>query len=142
MSNFLLNNSIGKRDIIKMQITKSYTLNPKKEIIKGTKIKQITIYDEEKIQKIIMRNYQKKYKRILKILQDLSSNEDSSITDYMICLGEVQKLKEILNYKYQKFLKAEAYKMFLDKITFFEKILSDKIIEYQESLELYEGKGR
>ena len=141
MSDFLLSSVNGKKDIIKMHITKAYTLNPKNEVIKGTKLKQVTIYDENKIQEIVIRNYQKKYQRILKIIGDLTANDDATTGDYMICLDEVQKLKSILAYKYQKFLKKEMYEYFLNRLFFFEKILNDKIIEYQESMHL-EGKSR
>ena len=141
MSSYLLSVS-GKKDIVKMKITKSYTLNQKTNTYRGIKLKEVTIYDEDKIQDIIIHNYKIKYQRILQIIHDLSSTDNASESDYMICLDEVEKLKAILNFKYQKFLKKEVYEYFLDKLLFFEKILNEKIIEYRESMLLSEGMGR
>ena len=58
----------------------------------------------------------------------------------MLCLGELNKLRDTLEYKYKKYLKKVAYEKFIDDLLMYDKLLQDKICQLEENKE--KAKGR
>lgn len=131
MSNFILNSNEDEKVIAQLKITEGYSFSPKKQISQYTKIKKVSLYDEEKIRIIIVRQYSKKYARLAKIIQDLIESDDATESDFMICLDEIEKLKSVLMYKYERLLKTQVYEYFLNDLFFLEKVIRERVIEYK-----------
>ena len=131
MSNFILNSNDEKKVIAQIKVSEGYSFSPKKQISQYTKIKTVSLYDEEKIRAIVVRQYSKKYARLANIIQNLIESDDATEADFMICLDEIEKLKSILMYKYEKVLKAQIYEYFLNDLFFLEKVIRERVIEYK-----------
>ncbi|MBE6147902.1 MAG: hypothetical protein E7167_00105 [Firmicutes bacterium] len=141
MSNFILNANDDSRKIIELNLTQGYSFNPKNQVGKFSHIKTVSLYDPSRIENIIINKYTIRYHRLAKIFKDLVESDDTSEADFMICLDEIEKLKSILQIKYQAFLKKEMYDYFLNDLYFLQTVLEEKIIEYRNSL-IMEMKGR
>lgn len=133
MSKYIVKKENGTRKIVKIEAEKYYTFSPKGNVSKM--VKTVTVYDEEKIKKILIKKLMIKYQRLLNIINDIISSDDSSSSDFMICLDEISKLKDILEYKYKKFLKRELYSAFLEDLN----NLSNYVNDY---IEMNVSKGR
>lgn len=137
MSNFILSSNDNKKVIAELKLTEGYSFSPKKY----SRIKTVRIYDPKRIENVVITKYSIKYRRLAKIIKDLLNSEDAEESDYMICLDEIEKLKSILQIKYQSFLKRQMYEYFLNDLFFLENVLQEKIIEYRNST-MMEKRGR
>ena len=141
MSKHLLKVNENKRVIASKTVTKSFEID-KGSSKKQTKIKKVTVYDEEKMNYLASTSFKKQLERVLLIIKDILSSEDATDSDYALAIDELSRLKHILNGKYKEFLKEEEYNKFLQKLYYSHKILEDKIIEYQNELLYNDKRGR
>ena len=131
MSNYLLKESTKIKKIENITLDNAYDITIKKE----ENIKKVTIYDQSIIQRLIIYKYTRYYQRILKIIKDLFASSDASESDYMLAMGEVYRLKDILYHKYKVYLKEKQYELFLEKLLYLDNILQEQILEYQRNNE-------
>ena len=141
MSKHLLKVNENKRVIASKTVTKSFEIDKSSSSVK-TKIKRVTIYDEDKMNKFALSSYSKKHTKVLSIIRDLLSSDDATETDFILAIDELARLISILEGKYKEFLKKEEYKKFVDDIFMARSILNNKIIEYQNELLYNEERGR
>ena len=90
--------------------------------------KSITVYDEAALANILMQKYIKRYNRLISIVSSIIESDDTTDSDYMMCLDELEKLKGMLVHKYAKFLKKEIYDKFITDLIYIENFMKEKII--------------
>ena len=128
MNNYLLTADDQKKEIIKIEVSKSYSFKPKKMTRKYVNAKSITVYDEAALANILMQKYIKRYNRLISIVSSIIESDDTTDSDYMMCLDELEKLKGMLVHKYAKFLKKEIYHKFITDLIYIENFMKEKII--------------
>ncbi len=124
MSEYVLKINKVNKSIVKLLKSVGYTVNPKNDVVKS-----FTVYDEKFLNKMIFNKFTKDYKRVFGLLASL--NDESSDTDFLIVLGEVQKLRQTLMYDYKKFIKKEAYEKFLNDLIRYEKFLNQNVLYHE-----------
>lgn len=129
MSNVLLCITDKKKEIANLILGEEYSFSPRKYF----NIKKVTIYDPIRIEKIVINKYRIKYARLCKIVQDMMDSDDTNESDYMICLDEIAKLKEMLLIKYEKFINRKNYESFLDSLLLIEKIIQERFVELKNN---------
>lgn len=112
MSNYIIKKDSNKKTIIKVTAENFYTFTPKSSMKES--VKCITIYDYDKISKIVVRKLMIKYQKLLDMIKHIEDDDSSS--DYNACLGELNKLYEMLEFKYKKYLKKELYDKFIEDL--------------------------
>lgn len=127
MSNYILTSNDKPKTIYKLEVKHSYAFSPKDKKETYTKVKNIAIYDEKTINKIALKNALKKYKRIKMIMKNLLDSDDDNPGDYGMLLDEMNYFQGLLEYKYQKLLKKEAYELFIDNLMADRKLIEEKI---------------
>ncbi len=133
MSNYILKLSNKDKKIVNFDNLDYYLFSPR-----NSKVKSFIIYDKNKLNEILVKMYLKQYKSFMKML--VSINEEDGEEGYMLCLGELNKLRDTLEYKYKKYLKKVAYEKFIDDLLMYDKLLQDKICQFEENKE--KAKGR
>ncbi len=106
-------------------------------------IKNITLVDNKLIKSFIMQMINKKFDKLVKLMNKVLSEEDAG-SDAQIALDEVQKLKSMLINKYKEHLIEKQYKELLSKIILMEeefKIRYNERILYQKLMSYSEEKG-
>lgn len=119
-------------------------------------IEKIIIIDSEMsnnyIKKILDRKFKNMYKKIYEYLMENEGTEDG----IKACLSEIEKLKSLIFYKYQEYMKVKLYKEYLAKIVltteelknkdmernFFNQIMKTTIPNYYDTEEEIRGKSR
>lgn len=153
MSNYLLNASDDSKKIVKIVKKKAFTFESSSR--KYEYIKNITIYRDEYIEKIAIRKFAQKLKRLLDITDDVCGSTSTDPSDCAICLNEAYKLQEILKTKYKEYLTVQAFDYFLEQIYIVTKRLEQKNLQltyiepfsyeyefYPEESEITTSKGR
>ena len=128
MNNYLLTADDQKKEIIKIEVSKSYSFKPKRMTRKYVNAKSITVYDEAALANILMQKYIKRYNRLISIFSSIIESDDTTDSDYMMCLDELEKLKGMLVHKYAKFLKKEVYDKFITDLIYIDNFMKEKII--------------
>lgn len=106
-------------------------------------VKNITLVDKKLIKSFIMQMINKKFDKLIKLMNKALSDEDAG-SDAQIALDEVQKLKSMLINKYKEHLIEKQYKELLSKIILMEeefKIRYNERILYQKLMSYSEEKG-
>jgi len=129
MSSFILNSNGDIKKIVEFKKTKSYTFSPKQKSGTFHSLKTVNVYDEERVNNIIVRKYTRMYQRLSKIVRSIIECDDATEGDVMIALDEISKLQSILIIKYQELLVKETYEYFLNDLYLLEKIMKDKLID-------------
>lgn len=117
-----------------ISLKETYEFKPKN----GGLLQSFSIYDQKSLQKILAKKYLNLYK---KFVNDLESTSEDSEEGFVICLNELTKLHETLEYKYKKYLKKELYEKFINDLVLYDKYIQNKIImlNYDEEVK---SKGR
>ena len=129
MSSYILKINKNNKKIKEFNSENIYEFNPKN----NKNIKSFIIFDKEVLNKIFMKKYLVSYKKLIMFISSL--NDESSASDFMICLDELTKLKDTLIYKYKKYLKKEIYEKFIDDLTEYDKYIQNKIISLEYNKE-------
>ena len=130
MSSYILKINKGNKKIAKLNQENYYEFSHKN----NSNLKSFIIFDINTLNKIFMKKYLVNYKKLIMFISSL--NDESSTSDFIICLDEITKLKDTLNYKYKKYLKKEIYEKFIDDLIEYDKHIQNKII----ALEYNNGK--
>lgn len=92
---------------------------------------ELTIYNYNIIEGLIIGGFNKKYKSILKmIIRAIPNEDDNDSSNLNIALDELAKLKYLIMTKFEKFLKNETERTLLKKLSFLEKEAKAKLVEF------------
>lgn len=107
------------------------TINTKSKKKHILKINKITISDPEYINNYINIKLDKKFKKLVKLVYEMLSTEDETDSDITNFLGEIDKLKSIIENKYKYYLNILEYDRFMKKLFLIEKELKERLIQIQ-----------
>lgn len=111
---------------------KGYPMKPKiKKRNEFIEIKEIVIINPTLKEKALRVQFNIQYRRILKMIMELFSSDDTTNGDIKIAFSEIERVKRILKDIYHKEVSLKEYTNYLDKINFLEEQLKNKIIEQQ-----------
>lgn len=137
MKNYMIAKSNYKGEIVFINYDKldGYKISPKKLKTPGISVKSLIIIKPSFIEKVLKRKLKIKLEYYLKYLIDI--NDDDS-TDFREALNDIERFKETIKYKYQKYLDDKYIHLLLKKITLIQKELREKAI-YREFNKNYEN---
>ena len=102
--------------IVEKDNKEKFTLYKKEE--------KILFYNEELIENIIDSNFNKKYRKLLYLVMDISENEDSTESDIELALLKIEDLKNKLLDKYYKYISKGVLNKYLKMIILLEQKLT------------------
>ena len=140
MSSYVLKNSDEEKKVLLYEEKTSYSFSPKKGY---KRVKKITVLDQEILSKILEEKVTKSYNKLINIIYDLINSEDTTSGDILVTFTEIDRIKDILLYKYNKKLKKEFIDKYLKKLYLLEQELKKiNINTYDNFLKESKGKGR
>ena len=140
MSSYVLKNSDEEKKVLLYEEKTSYSFSPKKGY---KRVKKITVLDQEILSKILEEKVTKSYNKLIKIIYDLINSEDTTSGDILVTFTKIDRIKDILLYKYNKKLKKEFIDKYLKKLYLLEQELKKiNINTYDNFLKESKGKGR
>lgn len=87
---------------------------------------KITIYDKRLMTQFIEKKFNDEYKKILYIIMDLNSSDDSTETDEFLVRNKIDELKANILNKYSKYIDKNLLNKFLKMIIILESKINIK----------------
>ena len=130
MKNYMIAKSNYNGEIVFVNYNKinGFMVNPKKTNYPGISVNSLVIIKPSFIEKILKKKIKRKLEYYFKYLLD-TTDDDS--TDFRQALNDIERFKEIIKYKYQKYLDDKYINTLLKKITLTQKELREKAV-YRE----------
>ncbi len=140
MSSFILKNDDEEKKVLLYEEKKSYSFTPKKGY---KRVKKVTVLDKDMVSSILEDKIIKKYNLLIKIIYDLISSDDTTSGDVLAAYTELDRIRNIMLYKYHEYLKKEFIDKYLKKLYVLEMELKKvHVMELTEEIEENRGKGR
>ena len=140
MSSYILKNNDEEKKVLLYEEKMGYTFSPKKGY---KRVKKITVMDPAILAQILEEKFMKSYNKLIKIIYDLVNSDDTNSGDILVTYTEIDRLKQILLYKYNKKMHKEFIDKYLKKLYLLELELNKINIHYFDNeLEEHKGKGR
>ena len=129
----------NNREIVCMDIDKlkGYGFSPKNNVkYDGIVVNKMVIIKPSMIEKVLRRKIKKKLDLYLKLIIKFIESDDSSTGDALReALNDLTRYKNIIEYKYKKYLDENYLRILLKKIALLEYELNSRLInvnEYEE----------
>ena len=140
MNSFILKNDNEEKKVLLYEEKKSYSFTPKKGY---KKVKKITVLDKDMTSSILEDKIIRKYNLLIKIIYDLISSDDTTSGDVLAAYTELDRLRNIMLYKYHEYLRKEFIDKYLKKLYVLELELKKvHVMELTDEIEEQRGKGR
>ncbi|MFR5856998.1 MAG: hypothetical protein ACLUFU_04215 [Bacilli bacterium] len=140
MNSFILKNDNEEKKVLLYEEKKSYSFTPKKGY---KKVKKITVLDKDMTSSILEDKIIRKYNLLIKIIYDLISSDDTTSGDVLAAYTELDRLRNIMLYKYHEYLRKEFIDKYLKKLYILELELKKvHVMELTDEIEEQRGKGR
>lgn len=110
--------------------------------VKSRKAKKVVIIDKDLKSKYSRIQVDKKLKKCYGKIYDFLMSEDDSEEGIKACLGEIEKIKEMIFIRYKEFLTNKMYKEFLAKIAITEREFKNKYYERAYFAKMIESLSR
>lgn len=140
MNSFILKNDNEEKKVLLYEEKKSYSFTPKKGY---KKVKKITVLDKDMTSSILEDKIIRKYNLLIKIIYDLISSDDTTSGDVLAAYTDLDRLRNIMLYKYHEYLRKEFIDKYLKKLYILELELKKvHVMELTDEIEEQRGKGR
>ena len=140
MNSFILKNDDEEKKVLLYEEKKSYSFTPKKGY---KRVKKITVLDKDMVSSILEDKIEKKYNLLIKIIYDLITSDDTTSGDVLVAYTELDRIRNILLYKYNEYLRKEFIDKYLKKLYVLELELKKvHVMELTEEIAENKGKGR
>ena len=140
MNSFIMKNNDEEKKVLLYEEKKSYSFTPKNGY---KRVKKITVLDKDMVSSILEEKVVKKYNLIIKIIYDLITSDDTTSGDVLAAYTELDRIRNILLYKYNEYLRKEFIDKYLKKLYVLELELKKvHVMELTEEIEETKGKGR
>lgn len=138
MTSYILKKNKKEKDILLFEEKKAYSFTPKK----GYKwVKKVTVLDDDMLSEVWENKISHEYKKLLKLVYALISNDDTTSGDVLVAYTEIDRIKNYLLSLAEKGLKKEIIDKYLKKLYILEHELKKvHVLELTEEIEM--GKGR
>ena len=133
MKNYMVAKSNYNGEIVYVNYEKleGFKVIPKNSIkYPGIKVHSLIIIKPTMIEKVLKKKIKRKLDYYLKYIISLI-DEDDDDSDYRQALNDLERYKEIAEYKYRKYLDDKYINLLLKKISLLEKEIKSKIV-YKE----------
>ena len=140
MNSFILKNDDEEKKVLLYEEKKSYSFTPKNGY---KRVKKITVLDKDMVSSILEDKIVKKYNLLIKIIYDLITSDDTTSGDVLAAYTELDRIRNILLYKYNEYLRKEFIDKYLKKLYVLELELKKvHAMELTEEIAENKGKGR
>ncbi len=140
MNSFILKNDDEEKKVLLYEEKKSYSFTPKNGY---KRVKKITVLDKDMVSSILEDKIVKKYNLLIKIIYDLINSDDTTSGDVLAAYTELDRIRNILLYKYNEYLRKEFIDKYLKKLYVLELELKKvHVMELTEEIAENKGKGR
>lgn len=140
MNSFILKNDDEEKKVLLYEEKKSYSFTPKNGY---KRVKKITVLDKDMVSSILEDKIVKKYNLLIKIIYDLITSDDTTSGDVLAAYTELDRIRNILLYKYNEYLRKEFIDKYLKKLYVLELELKKvHVMELTEEIAENKGKGR
>ena len=117
-----------------------YAFNPAyRKNDKMIDVDKLCVYNDQMINNILIKKYTRRYKNLLKMVYLLFNDAFPGDVGFQAVLGEIDKLRALINDKYHKYLILEKEKLFLKELDYIESEVQKKFLEqliFNEDLSL------
>ena len=140
MNSYILKNDDEEKKVLLYKEQTGYSFSPKKGY---KKIKKITVLDADMVSGILEDKIAKAYNRLLKIIYSLiMAGDETTSGDVLVAYTELDRIRNILLYKYNQYLKKEFVEKYMKKLYVLELELKKvHVLELTEEIE-ERGKSR
>ena len=141
MNSYILKNDDEEKKVLLYKEQNGYSFSPKKGY---KKVKKITVLDTDMVSSILEDKVIKAYNRLIKIIYSLiTAGEDTTSGDVLMAYTELDRIRNILEYKYNQFLKKTFIEKYLKKLYILELELKKvHVMELEDEIEEERGKSR
>lgn len=141
MNSYILKNDDKEKKVLLFKEQNGYSFSPNK---KYKKVKKITVLDADMVSGILESKITKSYNRLLKIVYSLvTSGDETTSGDVLIAYSELDRIRNILLYKYNQFLKKQFIEKYEKKLYLLELELKKvHVMELTDEIEEERGKSR
>ena len=141
MNSYILKNDDKEKKVLLYKEQTGYSFSPKKEY---KRVKKITVLDADMISGILEDKIVKAYNRLLKIVYDLIvAGDETTSGDVLVAYTELDRIRNILLYKYNQYLKKEFVDKYMKKLYILELELKKvHVLELTDEIEEERGKSR
>lgn len=133
---YYINKKSSNKEIIYLDYDKlkGFDFSPKNNIkYEGIVVNKMVIIKPSMIEKVLKRKIKKKLDLYLKLIIKFIESEDSDNGDSIReALNDLTRYKNIIAYKYRKYLDEKYLKLLVKKITILEYELNSKLANYNE----------
>ncbi len=127
------NNTFNKQTNLDKSKLNGYQFKPGNKLTYGIAVNKMTVIKNNFIEKILKKKIEKRLELYLRFVVSLVDNdEDTTPTDLRSALTDLTRYKDIVKYKYQKYLDQKYMTLLLKKIELLENELKSKIFYYNE----------
>ena len=140
MNSYILKNDDEEKKVLLYKEQTGYSFSPKKGY---KKIKKITVLDADMVSGILEDKIVKAYNRLLKIIYSLiMAGDETTSGDVLVAYTELDRIRNILLYKYNQYLKKEFQEKYMKELYVLELELK-KVHVLELTVEIEErGKSR
>ena len=141
MNSYILKNDDKEKKVLLYKEQTGYSFSPKKEY---KRVKKITVLDADMVSGILEDKIVKAYNRLLKIVYDLIvAGDETTSGDVLVAYTELERIRNILLYKYNQYLKKEFVEKYMKKLYILELELKKvHVLELTDEIEEERGKSR
>ncbi len=141
MNSYILKNDDEEKKVLLYKEQNGYSFSPKKGY---KKVKKITVLDTDMVSSILEDKVIKAYNRLIKIIYSLiTAGDDTTSGDVLMAYTELDRIRNILEYKYNQFLKKTFIEKYLKKLYILELELKKvHVMELEDEIEEERGKSR
>ena len=141
MNSYILKNDDEEKKVLLYKEQTGYSFSPKKEY---KRVKKITVLDADMVSGILEDKIVKAYNRLLKIVYDLIvAGDETTSGDVLVAYTELDRIRNILLYKYNQYLKKEFVEKYMKKLYILELELKKvHVLELTDEIEEERGKSR
>ena len=141
MNSYILKNDDKEKKVLLYKEQTGYSFSPKKEY---KRVKKITVLDADMVSGILEDKIVKAYNRLLKIIYDLIvAGDETTSGDVLVAYTELDRIRNILLYKYNQYLKKEFVEKYMKKLYILELELKKvHVLELTDEIEEERGKSR
>lgn len=141
MNSYILKNDDEEKKVLLYKEQSGYSFSPKKDY---KRVKKITVLDADMVSSILESKIVKAYNRLLKIVYNLvTSGDETTSGDVLVAYTELDRIRNILLYKYNQYLKKEFIEKYMKKLYILELELKKvHVLELTDEIEEERGKSR
>ena len=141
MNSYILKNDDEEKKVLLYEEKNGYSFKPAKEY---KRVKKIIVLDTEMISSILEDKVKRAYDRLIRIVYSLiTAGDDTTSGDVLMAYTELDRIRNILEYKYKQYLKKKFTEKYLKKLYILELELKKvHVMELEDEIEEERGKSR